>query len=254
MVKNITGGNKTKKQKRNFGRFDTVNKIEPGQMFAQIVQNNGVNFTVLCSDNIIRLGRLSGSLKKGPRIIAGSYVVVSLRDFEIDQKNCDIIGIGSPPNDIINIFKKNNINKGKKDDIEFHDSDDEFQNFEESSKTKNKNKVQINSDDEDINFEEFNFDEMNNLQNIKNMENIDYIDNIENNIDLFDDLNLNDLNINENLNENLNNKPKFKSDNDIINKEKQKINVINKFKKDKKEDKEDKKDEDNDDDFNWNDL
>ena len=135
MVKNTSGGNKTKRQKRNYGRYDAVDKVEDGQMFAQIIKNNGDHFTVLCSDNVTRLGRMSGILKKGPRLTVDSYVVISLRDFETEQKNCDIIAIGDPPTDIINIFKKNNINKSKKDDIDFDESDDEFKDFEESKKT-----------------------------------------------------------------------------------------------------------------------
>ena len=135
MPKNISGGNKTKKQKRNFGRFNASDKVESGQMFAQIIHNNGGSFTVLCSDGITRIGKLCGILKKGPRLISGSYVVISLRDFESEQKHCDIIAHGDPPNDIINIFKKNPTNKNNKEDVEFNDSDDDFKEFEESKKT-----------------------------------------------------------------------------------------------------------------------
>lgn len=132
---NIKGGNKTKKQKRNYGRYNPIDKIEPGQMFAQIIKNNGGHFDILCTDNVTRIAKLSGSLKKGPRIITGSYVVISLREFEAEQKNCDIIGIANPPNNIIGIFKQNNPVKYE-DDIEFCDSDDEFKDFEDSKKNK----------------------------------------------------------------------------------------------------------------------
>ncbi len=84
--KNITGGNKTRKQKRETSRFDQIFKLDSEQMFAQVVQNHGSHFSVLCSDNITRLGRLSSSLKKGPRIAKGTFVVVSLRDFEAEKK------------------------------------------------------------------------------------------------------------------------------------------------------------------------
>jgi initiation factor 1A len=135
MVLNDRGGNKTKKQKRNFGKYDATDKIEQGQMFAQITHNHGGSFSVLCSDGIIRLGKLSGYMKKGPRLTEGSYVVISLRDFELDQKHCDIIAYGEPPTSIINIFKKNDPNAKKKSDVEFVDSDDEFKDFEESART-----------------------------------------------------------------------------------------------------------------------
>lgn len=133
MVRNISGGNKTKKLKRNFGKYNAIDKIESNQMFAQITKNNGMSFNVLCSDGITRLGRLSGYMKKGPRLSEGSYVIISLREFENDHKNCDIIAYGNPPNDIIDVFKNNNIKK--KDDIEFVNLDDEFKDFEESSRT-----------------------------------------------------------------------------------------------------------------------
>jgi len=106
--KNTTGGNKSRKQKRDTGRFDPVYKLDPEQMFAQIVTNNGSHFSVLCSDNVTRLGRLTSSLKKGPRLTVGSFVVISLREFEAEKKNCDIIAHGSPPTNILNIFQKNN--------------------------------------------------------------------------------------------------------------------------------------------------
>ncbi len=135
MVLNKSGGNKTKKQKRNFGKYDAVDKIESDQMFAQITKNHGGSFSVLCSDGITRLGKLSGYMKKGPRLSEGSYVVISLRDFEAEHKNCDIIAYGDPPNDIVTIFKTNDPNAHKKADVEFVESDDEFKDFEESKTT-----------------------------------------------------------------------------------------------------------------------
>jgi initiation factor 1A len=135
MVKNVSGGNKAKKKKRNFGKFDATDKIESDQMFGQITKNHGGSFGVLCSDGMTRLGKLSGYMKKGPRLHEGSFVVISLRDFEAEHKNCDIIAYGDPPNDIINMFKTNEPNKNKKSDVDFVDSDDEFKDFEESSRT-----------------------------------------------------------------------------------------------------------------------
>ena len=135
MVKNTSGGNKAKKQKRNFGKYDAIDKIDTDQMFAQITKNHGGSFSVLCSDGIVRLGKLSGYMKKGPRLSEGSFVVISLRDFEAEHKNCDIIAYGDPPNDIISLFKTNDPNASKKADVEFADSDDEFKDFEESAQT-----------------------------------------------------------------------------------------------------------------------
>jgi initiation factor 1A len=135
MVRNITGGNKSKKQKRNFGKYDAVDKLESDQMFAQMVKNHGANLSVLCSDGMTRLGKLTGYMKKGPRLVEGSYIIISLRDFEAESKKCDIIAYGSPPNEIINIFKNNCLNSHKKSDLDFVDSDDEFKEFEDSTRT-----------------------------------------------------------------------------------------------------------------------
>ena len=133
MVINRTGGNKTKKISRSVStKFLPVDKIESGQMFAQIVCLQGeCRFRVICSDGVTRLGKLSGYMRKGPRISSGSYVVVSLREFEQEHKNCDIISYGNPPHHIISIFKKNDV-KLPTDDIEFEESEDEFADLDQS--------------------------------------------------------------------------------------------------------------------------
>ena len=157
MVQNITGGKNTKKQgRKSFRKQELVDKIEDGQMFAQLVKNEGNHFFVLCSDNVKRCARMSGKLKKGPKLAIGSFVVISLREFESNQDNCDIIGVGNPPHNIINLFKKNNPAEYN-NDVEFAESDDEFQDFEESKHTitvnendnnnKNIDKNENNNDD-----------------------------------------------------------------------------------------------------------
>jgi initiation factor 1A len=133
MVLNKTGGNKTKKISRcSSTKFLPVDKVDSGQMFAQIIGSQGeCRFRVICSDGVTRLGKLSGYMKKGPRISSGSYVVVSLREFEQEHKNCDIISYGNPPHHIISIFKKNDV-KLPTDDIEFEESEDEFNDLDQS--------------------------------------------------------------------------------------------------------------------------
>jgi initiation factor 1A len=159
MVKNTTGGNKTKKLKRNFGKYDALEKIEPGQMFAKIIHNNGGSFSVLCSDGISRLGKLTGEMKKGPRLSEGSYVVISLREFESDQKHCDIIAHGDPPTDVINILKNDQkINHSQKVDVDFVESDDEFKDFEESTKTIKK--VSQDNNNKDNNKDDYDWDDI----------------------------------------------------------------------------------------------
>ena len=133
MVINRSGGNKTKKISRSVStKFLPIDKVESGQMFAQIVGFQGeCRFRVICSDGVTRLGKLSGYMKKGPRISSGSYVVVSLREFEQEHKNCDVISYGNPPHHIISIFKKNDV-KLPTDDIEFEESEDEFADLDQS--------------------------------------------------------------------------------------------------------------------------
>lgn len=127
MVINISGGNKAKKQKRTI-RYEPTDKLTDGQLFGIILDKcGGCHFRLMCSDGRIRNGKLSGRMANGPRINTGSYVIISLRDFEKDQKNCDIIGHASPSADIIKILKSSN-NK-QKDDITFKESDDEFDDF-----------------------------------------------------------------------------------------------------------------------------
>lgn len=136
MVKNTSGGNKAKKQKRVNCKKVVLNELGDGQMFGKVIEARGGNhYTILCTDNVSRIGRLGSSARKrGSKIISGIFVVVSLRDFETEQKNCDILGTANPPVDIRNIFKK--INPSKNDDIvEFYDSDNNFDEFEESQAT-----------------------------------------------------------------------------------------------------------------------
>jgi initiation factor 1A len=139
MVKNTTGGNKHKKQSRSVStRFNPVDKLDQGQMFAQIMNAQGDSrFRVICSDGVIRIGRLSGHMRKGPRLANGTFIVISLREFEQDQKNCDILTLGNPPYDIVSIFRKNDTSQYK-DDIEFVVSDDEFNEFNEISESRNR--------------------------------------------------------------------------------------------------------------------
>lgn len=137
MVINTKGGNRTKKQKRGYQRKQELDSVETGQMFGQILENRGDHFSVLCADNVTRLGWLSNAAKKGIRLITNSYVVLSVRDYETEKKNCDIIGAANPPNDIKNIFKKINPLAGSDDNIQFYTQNNKFKEFEESESTAN---------------------------------------------------------------------------------------------------------------------
>ncbi len=155
MVINTSGGNKAKKQKRTI-RYEPTDKLTEGQLFGIILDKcGGCHFRLMCSDGRIRNGKLSGRMANGPRINTGSYVILSLRDFEKDQKNCDIIGHASPSADIIRILKSSNNNNKQKDDINFKDSDDEFDDFNnDADKGGDNNKANNEDKEDDITFED----------------------------------------------------------------------------------------------------
>ena len=110
-----------------------MDNTQTGQMFGQIVENRGDHFAVLCSDNIKRMGKLSGAAKRGQRLLTGSFVVLSVREYETEQKNCDIISAGNPPQDVINIFRKINPIAGDDSNIKFYTQDDKFKDLEDLS-------------------------------------------------------------------------------------------------------------------------
>lgn len=182
MVQNVRGGNKTKRQKRNSERFTPTDKInkEDGQMFALIIKNNGGNVSVLCSDHVTRVARICGKLKKGPRnVIAGNFVVVSLRDFEGDQQHCDIISYGDPPSNIKDLLQNYDNKKEKitkRDNIIFTETNNEFIDmideddqddidfddfYGESVKPKQTQTQTHKCDEIDLNIDDINLDEIN---------------------------------------------------------------------------------------------
>jgi translation initiation factor IF-1 len=164
MVKNIFGGNKSKRQRRGYQKKEEINHVEAGQMFGQVLESRGEHFMILCADNVTRIGWLSNAAKKGIRLSVNSYVVISVRDYETEKKNCDVIGAACPPNDIKNIFRKINPNAGADDNIKFYTQNDKFKEFEDSEATStqvtviNKNTEQKDDNKNIINTEEW-FDE-----------------------------------------------------------------------------------------------
>lgn len=112
-----------------------MDKLTTGQMFGQVITNNGSHFTILCSDNIKRIGKPSNMIRRGPRLLLESFVIISLRDFETNKTHCDMLYIASPPNDIIELFKRYTT-KGK-DKFNFQTIDDTFVEFLQPEKTNN---------------------------------------------------------------------------------------------------------------------
>jgi translation initiation factor IF-1 len=136
MVKNTKGGNKTKKQKRGFQKKEALTSITAEQMFGQVIENKGDHFMILCADNVTRLGWLSSAAKKGLRLFTNSFVVLSIRDYETNKKNCDVIAAGEPPNDVKNLFRKINPLGGGDTDVIYYTQNDKFKEFEESKESK----------------------------------------------------------------------------------------------------------------------
>ncbi len=131
------GGKKTKGRKKNKKERELIDKVEKGQMFGKIVGNRGEHFMVLCSDNIERRAKILAKVRTGPRLFKETFVVVSLREFESEQKNCDIIGLASPPKNILRIFDVNE--KVADCGFEFDDSDDDFIDIAENRKAASSN-------------------------------------------------------------------------------------------------------------------
>jgi translation initiation factor IF-1 len=131
---------KRKNANKKFGRKtrgdEPLRVCEYGQMFGKIKSNNGNNFTVICSDGLTRLGRLSNQMRRNQRLVCNMFVVVTLREFETNKNNCDIIAHGNPPLHIV-ILLDEKTNGKMHSDINFDESDDEFTEFEESNKTCN---------------------------------------------------------------------------------------------------------------------
>ena len=56
MVKNVSGGNRSRRQKRGYQKKEELDHVEPGQMFGQVLENRGDHFQILCADNVQRFG------------------------------------------------------------------------------------------------------------------------------------------------------------------------------------------------------
>lgn len=111
MVKNTTGGGKTKGQARKFINDSKTNhkalriSQDPLEVYSQVIKNLGNGMChVLCIDNITRLchirGKFRGRGKRDNFIGVGSWVLVGLREWEIGKEgsklsNCDLLEVYS---------------------------------------------------------------------------------------------------------------------------------------------------------------
>lgn len=94
MVKNKTGGNKAKgmsNKKTNF-KPKTLFATEEGMLYCKILKKvGGTHMQVQCSNGKIMTAKIRGTMRKRKWINIGDIVLVSVRDFETNQDNCDIL-------------------------------------------------------------------------------------------------------------------------------------------------------------------
>ena len=95
MVKNTGGGSKHKKMASKTANFKpkTLYAIkEQGMMYAKVLKKFGGNhMQVLCTNGKIMIAKISGVMRKRKWINVGDIVLVSPREFETNQDNCDIL-------------------------------------------------------------------------------------------------------------------------------------------------------------------
>ena len=104
MVKNATGGNKSKKQARSSSSAPQQNirkAKEEGEIYAAVTKIfGGPNCQVMCNDGISRSCIIRNKFKtKGKRdnnITIGSWILVGIRDWEVRSdgtQKCDLFMI-----------------------------------------------------------------------------------------------------------------------------------------------------------------
>ena len=107
MVKNATGGNKSKKQARSSGSSAPQQNIrkakEEGEIYAAVTKIfGGPNCQVMCNDGVSRSCIIRNKFKtRGKRdnnITVGSWILVGIRDWEVRSdgtQKCDLLEVYS---------------------------------------------------------------------------------------------------------------------------------------------------------------
>ena len=113
MPKNVKGGSKHKKMKNNSNSEDTLTaekilKSGEDQDYGKVEKILGSGrFTLICNDNIRRLGIIRGNMRKKKWVNLGNIVIYSVRDYEKDK--VDIIHVYT--NNILKLIQhKMNLN------------------------------------------------------------------------------------------------------------------------------------------------
>jgi len=187
MVKN-TGGNKTKGQARKFITAPKSNTLRLSEdvceVYAQVTKTLGNGMChVICIDGVTRLchirGKFRGRGKRDNTINNGSWILVGLREWELDKKsdgkklqNCDLLEVYDSSDkeklkkNVTNVswstFIQNdnifgNIDTiGDTEEFKFIDeSTEEYQNLIETQISANGNSTTINfNEEEEINIDD----------------------------------------------------------------------------------------------------
>lgn len=107
MVKNTSGGNKTKRgARKDFAETDnkhlrTIDDDEPCEMYGFVSKYFGNRMCeVTCHDGVNRLciirAKFSGKGKSSNQISVGKFVIVGIRDWEVrsdGEKKCDLLEV-----------------------------------------------------------------------------------------------------------------------------------------------------------------
>jgi len=186
MVKNTTGGSKTKGQARKFVNAprQTTNirlSNDENELYAQVSKMLGNGMChVLCIDGKTRLchirGKFRGRGKRDNLIGNNTWLLIGLRDWESDKNdiklnNCDLLEVYSPididrlkstVNENWTLFNNDNGKKVSDDDVLFIDErTDEYMKLVENEVTQNQintnNKKTLNivfNEEEEINVDD----------------------------------------------------------------------------------------------------
>jgi translation initiation factor IF-1 len=103
MVKNVTGGCKSKKMANKHVNAPKTDKLrlalEDGEIYAIVTKNfgNGVQVQTIKNETLfchIR-GRFTGRSRRDNTLTIGSWVLVGMREWESTKKNCDLLEVYS---------------------------------------------------------------------------------------------------------------------------------------------------------------
>ena len=187
MVKNTTGGSKTKGQARKLVSFDSkANKMlrlstDIYEVYAQVTKNLGNGMChVLCADKKSRLchirGKFRGRGKRDNMVGLGSWILVGLREWEVGKddteklENCDLLEVYSDYDkeklkttvttinwaSFISNDNQNSKVNSDSNNIEFTDTVDEYRSIiEEQMKTGQKiESIRVEKEEEEIDIDD----------------------------------------------------------------------------------------------------